>query len=878
MLLAALGPFSVEDEAVMDLVAEELDVPAPKLRRWLGEVQDAGLLLQLGPRRRLTPDVLADEILFEACVDRQGRSTGRALELWRRYGASSASELLVNLGAVDWRLTATGSLLDEVWSEIVAGFASRDAWGREQLIDLVAPAAAFAPNRMLELVDRALEDPAVATDWGFVGVEIDDASVRRKLPALLGAIGRHRGYARAAMERLWKLGRDDVRPTHSHPDHPLRLLRELGGYGMSPEHHQALIDLVTKWAAADDVNDHAASPLELLDALLARDGMRTRMDGFELRIFNYPVSTEKTERWRAQVRALLVDQTLRGSPRQRVVAAKLFEEALRLPFGAAAAAAGEDIVAEWHADKLKLLDAIEEIAKAGAEPMVRAALAKALRLHAEHDNFPASRERAAALLEAVEDDETWLLGAIAWPWEVLDWAEVEARDRRLAAMLANRCEEGKALGAFLEKTLGEIIRRKLTDSPAVERPVLFLLQDSTTAYAEGLWEWGLAHADGPVAPLASLALTALRRDRGQVDADLDTAANSHDMAVRRLAAQYLSSTDWAANPTATEIEAFERLARDADPHVRRLISTSLPRMGQVAPDLAVRQALAPGAESSDGRGADMPFHAIVEYGVDKLDEGQLDALSARLAAVEEPGYAAHQALAALGKLNARLVVELWIARLRREREEDGGAGYRAIPYDDYRIEMLGGATGDDLVALLARLLEQLPTLAGWRRRELTRIFWRLVVPGLRDDRLDEVVEHRGAEIGAAWKAIYEYAGRVGSDLVALVDFLVETPWQIVLAKPAAIASLLELDKPSGGDERRSLAGAIRSAMNCGSYGRTLGEVSPRSAETAERAQAAANELQADSPGRRLFADLAAAARREIERDRREDDEEMLGWH
>ena len=83
---------------------------------------------------------------------------------------------------------------------------------------------------------------------------------------------------------------------------------------------------------------------------------------------------------------------------------------------------------------------------------------------------------------------------------------------------------------------------------------------------------------------------------------------------------------------------------------------------------------------------------------------------------------------------------------------------------------------------------------------------------------------------------------------------------------------------SAGDGDRPLAGAIRAAMSYGGYGRTLGEASPRLAETAERARAAADGLEAGSAGARLFAEVAAVASGDIDRDRRQDDEEMLGWH
>lgn len=136
---------------------------------------------------------------------------------------------------------------------------------------------------------------------------------------------------------------------------------------------------------------------------------------------------------------------------------------------------------------------------------------------------------------------------------------------------------------------------------------------------------------------------------------------------------------------------------------------------------------------------------------------------------------------------------------------------------------------------------------------------------------------REAEIEAAWQAINDHAGGPGSDLTAVVDFLDETPWQVVLAAPTAVASLLERHG-AGPDGHRRLADAIRAAMSFGGYGRTLGEASPRLATTAERATAAANELEAGSAGARLFAEVAAAASGEIDRDRRQDDEEMLGWH
>jgi hypothetical protein len=240
VLLAALNPVDTSNETLLGLVADELGVALSQVRRWLGDIEDAGLLLRRGALRRLTPDILADEVLYEACLDQQGGSTGRAIELWQRYGEHAQTQLLANLGELDWRTTAGGeSLLDDVWARLHSGFRKTDAWGREQLIEKIAPAAFFWPAKVLELVDIALRDPARTTDWGAFGVQIDDASVRGKLPSLLRAVGQHADYARPAMDRLWLVARDDERATHAHPDHALRVLRELGGFDFGPPHHES---------------------------------------------------------------------------------------------------------------------------------------------------------------------------------------------------------------------------------------------------------------------------------------------------------------------------------------------------------------------------------------------------------------------------------------------------------------------------------------------------------------------------------------------------------------------------------------------------------------------------------------------------------------
>jgi hypothetical protein len=874
-LLAALSPLNTANVPLMRLVADELGVTESRLRRWLGDVQDAGLLLARGDRRRLTPDVLADEVLFEACLDRQRRPTGRAMELWQRYSPHAASELLLNLGEVDWRATTSGSsVLDEVWQEISYAFARSDAWGREQLIDLLAPAAHFVPTQILELVDLALATPAATTDWSPFSLQIDDDSVRMKLSVLLGAVGRHRDHARAAMDRLWILGRDTAGATHSFSAHPLDVIRELAGYDFGATHHQALIDLVAHEAAAPEVDEHGVSPLGLLDALLARDGTWTKWVGAHVQIGKHFVPTEATEQWRTQVRDLLIEQALRGTPRQRVSAAAMFDGALRLPYGAPAP---EEIRAEWRTDQLRLIDAVARIARASEDPAVRAQLARALPFHAEHGPWDELRQRAAELLVVLSGEEEELLTAIAAPWDILEEEKKTERDERVAALLTSRCGDGQALAQYLEGLVADIVARGMSDGPSVDSLVFHVLQ-GLPSYAEGLWEWSVAHPDGQVASIGAMALGTLRTAGNDVQARLERAAHSDQPSVRRLAASYLCAGTWFEHPHTGEIALLAELSHDDDPRVRSLISTTLLRLQRQAPGLVLEHALRARVEPDDERSADMLFSTMVKFGIERLDDRQVERLVAQLETVREPGHFAHQAIAALGARDPARVVDLWLARLRREREA-GADGYRAVPFHDYGVEMLGGARGQARVALHARLLEPLGEIPDWRRHELGRLFWRLTLPALSDDKPDdERVAARRAELQAAWKAVCDFAAGSRADRRALVDVLSEAPWQVVLSSPTEVAALVELESPLRSDDRAGLENALRTAAATGMHSRTGWEDSPRWTTTAEQARTAAAALRPGSPGARFYLRVEEMAIRELDTDRGKDDEERQGWH
>jgi hypothetical protein len=223
-------------------------------------------------------------------------------------------------------------------------------------------------------------------------------------------------------------------------------------------------------------------------------------------------------------------------------------------------------------------------------------------------------------------------------------------------------------------------------------------------------------------------------------------------------------------------------------------------------------------------------------------------------------------------MDPQRVIDLWIARLQREQHEDPQL-YRSIPFDDYGVEMLGDATGEERTALHAAMLVQLASFDTGRVGQLGEIYWRLALPGLPDDApAGDLLAERADQLDAALTALDEHLAGPDPQVQNIGVLLAELPWQVLFTRVPWVASTLESD-----DAEEHLAGSLRAAAYGGAYHRTVGEDSPRWTGTLAGANAALNEVEPVRPAAAFYADLAGLAQREIDKDRREDDERRAGW-
>jgi hypothetical protein len=866
-VVAALQPLNVRNDRLIELVSAELGIAASKVRRWLADLQAAGLIVARGDLRRLTPDVLADQLLLDACLDAAGDPTGYALELWERFGADAAESLLRNLADIDWRIgRGSSSLLDTIWQKVERRFLASSAFGREKLIRTIGRAAYAIPERVLRLVRLALENPAEPTEWpGLTDMRIDDASVRHELPQLLRAAGAHPAHASQAMELLWELARDDDRPTNPHPNHPLRVLTDLGGYDHTAAHHNALLELVEREALRRDVDDHPNSPLPLASALLAREGMTSHSRGLTWQLGSYTVNAEATQRWRRRIRALLVDRALRGSARQQLIAAELFGDALRLPHGYFGRSVGRDVLDSWQQDQVELLDAIETIEQSTSEPAVRQALAAALRWHGDHGPWPDIQARAGNLRSRLTGPDEELVAALAAPWGILDLDAKRERDNRVARRLIDAHPSPDALARALDELVADIAARGQSASPEW---ILGAVFECSSEHASGFAGWALQNSKRRLAAAYGVALDRLRRSSGDVDDLVRRGWQSGASALRRGVAAYLSSGAWFDDPRDTELEVLEASVHDTDPVIANITATTLLRLQQSDPQLAMRLALE--VEFDKGHpDADTTFAIFKDGGIDKMSDADLDRLTERLALVPELGYFASAVLGDLGLRDSDRFVSVWSRRLENDAD-----GFQAVPFHDFRVEMLP-ANRDDRVSVLRSLIGHANRATGWTLLEIGRLVWQLVLPGFDDDEddVDEQLVARAQVIDDALAELGRWIG-VAQDDGHVSEVLIELPWVVLLDRAKWVHTILE---QNSGTRRVAVESGLHGAAFSGGHGRTLGEDSKRLTRTEEAARNAAESLPVGSAAERLFSDIARIARKEIEEERRRDEEIDAGW-
>jgi hypothetical protein len=248
------------------------------VRSALDLLEKRGLLLRGGRLIRIVPDLLSDFLLEGACLTGAGDSTGFSDLMFQTFQSTYLSNLLRNLGELDWRITQRNPdqgtrLLDGIWEEIGRAFDAGDASVRVQLFKSLTGAALFQPVRVLRFIHRAIENPAAEVRM-WSDFALAQEHVLREMPPLLRGISYHFNHIEVAAEILWRLAKSDTRAPHQYPDHSRRVLEEMADYGRYKpvQFNDWMADFAARKSADPHEFEGTFTPLSIVDKLLEKEG------------------------------------------------------------------------------------------------------------------------------------------------------------------------------------------------------------------------------------------------------------------------------------------------------------------------------------------------------------------------------------------------------------------------------------------------------------------------------------------------------------------------------------------------------------------------------------------------------------------------------
>lgn len=164
--------------------------------------------------------------------------------------------------------------MDQIWVEISAASEIANARDRIEIRKALRAAALFQPARVMRLIRRAIESPAVpvepTSDWGITQEHVLGESP----PLLLRPIALHVEHLDEAVNTLWFLAQQGNQPRNRCPEDTRRVLENLA----RDERYKPvtlndrMADAAGRFCRQEHAFEGPFTPLNFADKLLAKEG------------------------------------------------------------------------------------------------------------------------------------------------------------------------------------------------------------------------------------------------------------------------------------------------------------------------------------------------------------------------------------------------------------------------------------------------------------------------------------------------------------------------------------------------------------------------------------------------------------------------------
>lgn len=878
-LCAAVAPVNPDDEEFLEAAAVFLVVDKVALLQGIDALERAGILLRRGYTIRVTPDVLADHILHEACLTEHGRPTGYAQRIFDRFAPTSAARVLGNLGELEWRVhRATGresDVLADVWRTIGARFVAASHRGRLAILRSLVDVAFYQPVQVLHLVTMAMRHPSTTDDddpfpsLGFHLYTHED--VLRALPPLLGRIGYRRAHLPRCCDLLWQIGRDDPRPVTHTPEHAIRVLRGFAGYDTdrSLASNWVVVEAVERWLRKPDAHRHRQSPLDVLDPLLAKVVTANHQEGGQVVLQAFLLDRAAIRPIRERAIGIITRCAVAAADDVAVTVRCLrsLKDALADPMPYYGLIITPDDIAGWVPEQREILDLLAELASTLTHPLARLYLTDMLlpyTLSKRDDIARAAWDIHAALLESFElrlaralfpSYNARLMEAEAGPpTEPAErWRRQEQAQHAVAAGLVARCPDPAEGAAILNSMLTAV-----PDGfdPPVLMPFVQALAGLHEGYIAGLCDSVVAAPDCPLAPHLRTLFSGVRAYEPDRAATL--VRRIVDEGHVGLCQSILFVYQWGGDLLPADVPIIQALLASDSPAVRRDAVAALRGMRTTTPRRAIALACAVDIGQSEEFAHALCglFDPLAGIPLAEADDGEVATLVNKLEPIpslDDPhvGQFLTDACARL----PRLVVGMLLRRVARANS-DPVPGYQAFPEDGQHVDLGALARSEDYEDMLRDIYRAARAQGVHPFSSLPHLFRRASA------RYDE----RSMSVVTRW-----IDGEDAQGIRTVGDLLRAVPSSFIFTHRDAVVHLLEQAYDADDDCYAYVAHALKSTVQSRSRQRVIGGLDPKDVALHRQATEIATAYAHSWPVSQFYTDITREADASMRQAQKEDE-------
>ena len=882
-LIAAVQPIRLDNEITLDSEAKFLNISRPTLLISLDILEKAGVLLRRGNTLRIVPDVLADHILHNANVTSQGQPTGYADRVFDKFAPLCPGEVLRNLSELDWRLrhsdAQASGLLKSIWQRIRQEFKDASHLRRSTILGILEKVAVYQPERTLELVEYAIQNPATESGCPervrLYGNTHSD--VLRRLPPLLRQISYTPAFLPRCCNLLWELGRDDNRDLNRSPNHAIRILADIGSYAIGKPFIVTLevLDTIEKLLEDPSSHDHIHSPLDIISPMLAKTGLSAHTEGYNLVYHSFTLKDENIKSIRRRSISLLGRCLSSTNLRISLRALVSLENALQEPQAYLDMDIADEDLEQWRPEQLEILALMADLARCSEEPVTLIRIREILWWHRSHNPSDEVRNKANAIVSSIpESFKLRLTQGLMSPSRMDDWQpnedsgddgnrshqeKNEQMRRALVIELLGQSEDVGMAYEILTARLQTINAAGVQSNPQV---ILGILGDSDPEFAAGLCDIIADNPNGPLAPYLHSLLTNVRvgsadRARGIGQRALKKGS---PILCRGVALSY-QSRRWVGNATIEDFEVIRELLAHEDLDVRGAAIGSLSALAEahsrVAIDLAMDVEVGDNAHLA--KSLCQLFSNEWRVPFQELTSDDLKTLLSKLEDVEEIGdHYINTFLVKASEQDARAVVGLLLSRIRKKEEK--GARYHPLPLLKFRDPLIGLAASPDYENILREIRDTLLEPGGAAEYWIEKLF--------REASLD-------FESAASLKVLDEWINSGDAARIQLAARLVSRAQpEFIFKHVGFIANLLERAYAAHTDCYQDVACSLESSARSGTRLGTPGQPRPQDVAIRDQALEVATQYDAGSPPYRFYTSLAESAEASIRSQLLKDEERL----